>query len=757
MAEHEEESMENIADEEEEINDGVHEKLLNSIFALDGRKRQKNVVRGLPSTSNNVDLTVHAGTHKIQLEDLKLKSKNFHSQLKKPQSGMDTEKAHRQIARETMVAEMTKWEPVVQDIRAAPQTIFSKRPYGIHMHKAVQPKSFTPRTPLEKEIYEALGKSEDILRPDEEMTVAETKALKAMSVKEAKERRAELLKHHELLSRMELKAKWQNKIKSKRYRKIVRKEKVTNEKKMMEELKKTDPEAFLEKLDQIEKARMEERLTLKHRGGGKFSRLHKAYSKFDDKTREAVQEMLQKSRELTKKLQTASSSDDEGNISDDMDINEMVQKSENLINNINEDDDVDEETRKTDIRAKQLEILKAVHKKAGGWLDAPHTTYVYSQPESGASVDGSNQPIHGDSSAENNSVTNVDLDISTTKPDVDLEIHTKEPSHSHLGVGEEVDVNILKQTHSSVEMVDNSLPKSQSKSIVAIDSSSKNLLDSLQNKKSQHLENSDLEKYDVTKTSGLGRKQSISQSQLNASDEPKKKKRKRNKKNKNQDSENSSIAAGRKETPVKEINLQAVSDKADDSDDNDGEENDDRMKVTMEELFQDEDVVEEFVKEKAEAEEKSRPKFEDTKLPGWGNWAGPDYKDNKQNEKQKKRAIERAKRIQLRQQKIKQPYVWLNPNKDDAIRKLQPKSVPFPYTSVQQYEASLRQPVSRGFVRETAFKLLTKPEVVTKLGHIIKPLDKDDYFKKPELADFEENETKVGSHEKKRRQRKSVR
>lgn len=68
----------------------------------------------------------------------------------------------------------------------------------------------------------------------------------------------------------------------------------------------------------------------------------------------------------------------------------------------------------------------------------------------------------------------------------------------------------------------------------------------------------------------------------------------------------------------------------------------------------------------------------------------------------------------------------------------QPKKVPFPYTTVQQYEASLRQPVSRGFVRETAFKALNKPEVVTKLGHIINPLNKEDFFKKKELEDDEE-------------------
>lgn len=87
----------------------------------------------------------------------------------------------------------------------------------------------------------------------------------------------------------------------------------------------------------------------------------------------------------------------------------------------------------------------------------------------------------------------------------------------------------------------------------------------------------------------------------------------------------------------------------------------------------------------------------------------------------------------------------------------QPKTVPFPYTSVQQYEASVRQPVSRGFVRETAFKLLTKPEVVTKLGHIIRPLDKDDYVKEKEV-DFEEDIKPAGKSYKNRGQkRKSVR
>ncbi|CAG5126282.1 unnamed protein product, partial [Candidula unifasciata] len=552
--------------DEAEIDDVKHEQLLNAVFALNGRKRNTNVIRGLSSTCSSVDLFVHArGTSKIQLRDLNLKQSKRQSQLKKPRSGFETEKAQRQVARDTLASEMSKWDPVVHEIRAATQTVFSKRPHGIKMYEAVQSQPFTPRTALEKEIYEALGKSEDIIHPNQELTTAEQRALNVMSVKEAKQRRAELLRHHELLSRVELKAKWQNKIKSKRYRKTVRKEKVMAEKKLLEELQKENPEAFLERLGQIEKERVEERFTLKHKGGGKFSRMHKAYSKFDDKTREAFQEMLQKSRELTKKQQEVSSCEDDNG---DTNTNE-ADKNENTVasNDAGENDDA----KKTEYRVSQLEFLKAVNRKACGWLDV-NRTFVHSQLVSETNKEG---------------------------------------------------------------------PR----------------------------------------------------------------------KNRNSES---------KEKAVVEVTLQPVEDKILDDKDVDENDSDVKMKVTMEELFNDEDLVEQFLTEKADAEDKNLPKH-DTKLPGWGNWAGPDYSKSKERKKQKT--------ITSHRQRTQQDNVWLNPNRDMSIRKLQPKTLPFPYTSLQQYEASVRQPISRGFVRETAHKLLTKPEIVLKLGHIVGPLEKDDYFK----------------------------
>ena len=54
--------------------------------------------------------------------------------------------------------------------------------------------------------------------------------------------------------------------------------------------------------------------------------------------------------------------------------------------------------------------------------------------------------------------------------------------------------------------------------------------------------------------------------------------------------------------------------------------------------------------------------------------------------------------------------------------------------------------MSRGLVRETAHLMLTKPELVTKQGHIIQPLDKDNYFKKEGAAAAAQDDDKNFGH-----------
>lgn len=55
----------------------------------------------------------------------------------------------------------------------------------------------------------------------------------------------------------------------------------------------------------------------------------------------------------------------------------------------------------------------------------------------------------------------------------------------------------------------------------------------------------------------------------------------------------------------------------------------------------------------------------------------------------------------------------------------QVKKIPFPYSTPEQYEAAMAQPVSREWTTEAAHKELTKPKVILKAGRVIKPIDKD--------------------------------
>lgn len=54
-----------------------------------------------------------------------------------------------------------------------------------------------------------------------------------------------------------------------------------NHVKEFEKLKEDDPESALLKLEQLEKRRIEERMSLKHKGSGKWAKMQAIRSKYD--------------------------------------------------------------------------------------------------------------------------------------------------------------------------------------------------------------------------------------------------------------------------------------------------------------------------------------------------------------------------------------------------------------------------------------------------------------------------------------------
>lgn len=92
-----------------------------------------------------------------------------------------------------------------------------------------------------------------------------------------------------------------------------------------------------------------------------------------------------------------------------------------------------------------------------------------------------------------------------------------------------------------------------------------------------------------------------------------------------------------------------------DSDHEVDEDNDDdinfnnlEMQNYISEAFADDDVIQEFMKEKAEKEaaEKGEDPIKDKVMPGWGNWAGEGIKvTGKQKQRERKKLVNREKKI----------------------------------------------------------------------------------------------------------------
>merc|ERR1712037_642589 len=156
------------------------------------------------------------------------------------------------------------------------------------------------------------------------------------------------------------------------------------------------------------------------------------------------------------------------------------------------------------------------------------------------------------------------------------------------------------------------------------------------------------------------------------------------------------------------------------------EEEEQSQKDLIAEAFADDDVVESFRAEKEALVAASKPKNIDLTLPGWGEWGGGGAVPSK---RKRKRFTVKAPPPEKRRDE-NTGHLILNTDRDDKIRKHQVSNIPFPYTAVSDFEASIRAPVGSTFLPRTAHLKMIKPRVTTKAGHIIEPIDKDQLVKR---------------------------
>jgi len=76
-----------------------------------------------------------------------------------------------------------------------------------------------------------------------------------------------------------------------------------------------------------------------------------------------------------------------------------------------------------------------------------------------------------------------------------------------------------------------------------------------------------------------------------------------------------------------------------------------------------------------------------------------------------------------------------------GVKGLQPRDVPFPYTSIRDYETVVQQPLGRDWNTPLAQDALIKPSVVTKAGRIIRPMSKVERLRTDSNSESEEETT----------------
>lgn len=147
-------------------------------------------------------------------------------------------------------------------------------------------------------------------------------------------------------------------------------------------------------------------------------------------------------------------------------------------------------------------------------------------------------------------------------------------------------------------------------------------------------------------------------------------------------------------------------------------------KMSLAEAFENDDIIHDFV-EDVEMESKKSQVDDENILPGWGSWGGEGVK-NKKRLQDKKPEVKKKDRV------------IVNTTPHESLRKHLVSTVPFPFTTVKDFEASLRVPIGKDFIPASAHTKLTMEKVITKAGTVIEPMSEEALVK----AENEKNTNK---------------
>ncbi|XP_052605942.1 U3 small nucleolar RNA-associated protein 14 homolog B-like [Peromyscus californicus insignis] len=692
--------------EDEGDSDGERkcQKLLEAVSSLGGKKSWKLAERSEASLMvSEFNVTSEGSGEKLVLSDLlesatalssltAVKKQLLRSRSKTLAVPLDKKEAD-QILREAAFSKtsqmLSKWDPVVLKNRQAEQLVFpmEKEPPAVAPIEHVFT-DWKTRTPLEQEVFNLLHKNKQPVT-DPLLTPMEKASLKAMSLEEAKIHRAELQRMRALQSYYEARARREKKIKSKKYHKFIKKGKTKKALKEFEQLWKDYPSAALQELGKMEEARMIERMSLKHQGGGKWARSKAIRARYDLEARKAMQEQLAKNRELTQKLQVVSESEaeeeectEEGVIpaSDGMDHLQMDAAGRNpwMLSTCNGD------AARGEVKTDPGQLPELV-------------------------ADGSSESERDEKAVAEELLVKEKFFQERVEPNSAKPVGGQETEDSDsqevLSESRVLLQKLHKENHQSEQQKGSSVGtvlQTQREELAPEESPM------LQRLERAHVleEQGELSKEGHYPKKGLPRPMVKGEGKERNPPSIPDASRKKRKKEPMIDLQN--LLTTR--PSVKSLAVPTVEELEDEVETD--------HKQIIKEAFAGDDVIREFLKEKREAVEANKPKDLDLTLPGWGEWVGIGLKPSA---KKRRRFLIKAPESAPRKDK-NLPNVIINENRNIHAAAHQVRAVPHPFTHHQQFERTIQNPIGCTWNTQRAFQKLTVPKVSTKLGHIIKPL-----------------------------------
>lgn len=640
----------------------------------------------------------HAGITK-ELTKLQKTSKKLAKPLEKPVA----ERLVRSLAYEKAVSELDRWETVVEKSKVE-ETLH----FPLIDDAAVKLAESTPREPLSYRIKSSLMTELEKLDPVEEKVSVSEKAARNQRLKEElRDQRKELASLKRKESYEIEKARRQNKIKSKKYHRVMKKEKLKKQLADFEELKKVDPEAVLVELEKIEKARLEERAHQRHRNTGTWAKNLQVRAKFDREARDELTTQIEIGKELMrKKVGADEDSDDDAEDEEEVDAGSGAKNPFNPWMKDNEGDDKNNEAfsgyrKYWDTRNKNEKEMKE-------YMDGE----VASEDEGESDEDNQEQEdVEEEGESEGDEVATVlDNGFEVTTLDKIFQ-----PLEDDDVIADKVAIKMQELRKAAGIREQRGASKKKGKTADQEGPASKGL----EFKKKAKLTDADEElvesaagqnaqsaaKDDIKSLKGLLAHQ--------AHDEELAKENK---------GESESINPNKFMALEPRLLKTALPDAWNDEEveggdsDNDGEE---VQRMTIAEAFEDDDIVMDFKQEKEDRVKADQPEDINLTLPGWGAWTGTGVSEKQQ---QRKRMVLKFPK-QLPRKDDRKEKLILNEAVPEKLKEHLVNQLPFPFRTVADYESSIRAPISRSFVPETAHRALTKPSVTTRMGKIIEPMD----------------------------------